>query len=213
MTAGAGALAITVNGVNSCGNGAPYSLATVNVTPTPSAAFTVGSPSVVTSANESVVFTGSAPGATSYSWSFDGGTASPGTGAGPQTVTWSTAGTKVITLTLDNGGCLSTVSDTVTVNDKSTGIANLPVAIGEMSIVPNPTYGQANILLQVNTEATISADLYDMSGRLISNIFAGTVSTGKKTITFGTDNISSGVYVVRITDGNASLQTRFIKLN
>ena len=211
MTAGTGTLAITVSGVNSCGAGQSFSLANVTVTPAPLASFTESLHAVTVGHNVSVVFTGSAPAGTTYSWDFTGGAASPGTGAGPQVVDWTSDGTKVVTLTLDNGGCLSTVTDSVVVT-KSTGINNVSAAINAINVIPNPTSGQANLVLEANTETTISADLYDMAGRMVSNLFSGTLEVGKKSIAFSTDNITSGVYLIKVNNGQTVIQTRFVKL-
>ncbi|MBK6890339.1 MAG: gliding motility-associated C-terminal domain-containing protein [Sphingobacteriales bacterium] len=42
-----------------------------------------------------------------YDWNFDGGVAFPGTSFGPHEVTWATGGTKTVTLTITNKGCVS----------------------------------------------------------------------------------------------------------
>jgi hypothetical protein len=188
-------------------------LANVNVVATPVASFTENLQSVGTGSNVSITFTGSAPAGTTYAWTFDGGTASPGTGVGPQVVDWTTGGTKTVTLTLDNGGCLSSVySDSVVVSTKSTGISTIQAAIEAINVVPNPASTQANILIDVNADAIISIDIYDMTGRLVSNVYNGGIATGEKSIGFTTENISAGIYVVKVSDGQSFLQKRFIKL-
>lgn len=80
---------------------------TLTVKPLPTANFTATSPSCL-NADVTVNYTGSAgPGAT-YTWFFDGGTAVPGTGQGPHTLTYPFAGTKAISLTVTENGCTST---------------------------------------------------------------------------------------------------------
>ena len=213
LTAGTGTLAISVSGVNGCGNGNAFSLSNVPVVLTPVASFSESAHTVGVTRNVSIVFTGSAPAGTTYSWNFDGGNATPGTGAGPQTVNWNTVGTKTVTLTLDNGGCISTIaSDTVQVQ-KTTGINSIDESsIDAINIIPNPASGQASVILNASAETTVSVDLYDMTGRLVGNIYNGTLEIGKKTISFDTDKITSGIYIVKASDGKGTIQKRFVKL-
>lgn len=89
---------------------------TVTVNPLPVANFTVNSP-ICVDGSSTVTFTGTAGPNATYNWNFGGGTAVPGTGPGPHTVSWATGGTKTITLLLQNNGCQSqTVSQMVEVN-------------------------------------------------------------------------------------------------
>ena len=83
---------------------------TVNAVPTSD--FNVSVSAVCTNSPTTVTFTGSAsPGAT-FVWNFAGGTATPGTGAGPHTVSWATGGSKNITLLVQDSGCNSTTTST-----------------------------------------------------------------------------------------------------
>lgn len=79
---------------------------TLTVTPLPVANFTATSPICIDGAS-TVTFTGIASPSATYNWNFGGGTASPGNGPGPHTVTWGSGGTKTITLQIDANGCQS----------------------------------------------------------------------------------------------------------
>ena len=96
--------------------------------------------------------------------------------------------------------------------DKSTGIADISAAIDAINVTPNPTSGQTTVTLEATAETTITVELYDMTGRLISYLYSGSLEVGKKNITFSTDNLTSGVYLIKANDGKASLQKRFVKL-
>lgn len=54
-----------------------------------------------------VTFAGTAGTGATYLWNFGDGVATPGTGAGPHTVTWNTSGAKTISLTVEENGCSS----------------------------------------------------------------------------------------------------------
>ncbi|MEM1214642.1 MAG: hypothetical protein AAGJ82_03080, partial [Bacteroidota bacterium] len=56
-----------------------------------------------------VEYTGTAAAGATYNWDFDGGSANPGGMVqGPQALTWTTPGTRTITLTVTENGCSST---------------------------------------------------------------------------------------------------------
>lgn len=83
--------------------------------------------SVCSGSNATISYTGNASPSATYTWDFDGGSASPGTGQGPHLVSWSSPGVKNVTLTVSEGGYSSTVTNqTVTVNTTQTSAFNLP---------------------------------------------------------------------------------------
>jgi len=90
----------------------------VQVNPAPASTFTVtSSPSVCIGANSTIAYTGSGPLGATYNWNFGGGTIISGSGQGPYTVNWATAGTHYITLDVTANGCKSLITtDSVIVN-------------------------------------------------------------------------------------------------
>ncbi len=78
---------------------------TITVLPTPTSGFTVSSP-VCTGEVSTITYTGNAAANATYLWGFDGGTVVSGSGQGPYTVSWNTDGTKIITLTVTENGCM-----------------------------------------------------------------------------------------------------------
>jgi len=106
-TPGSKNIRLTVS-AGSCNS--PQTTHQVNVDAPPSGTFAV-SPSGICAGNNTVVtFTGNSPASATYTWNFDGGTASPASGPGPLNVTWATPGTKLITLQVNDAGCLSVLS-------------------------------------------------------------------------------------------------------
>jgi gliding motility-associated-like protein len=69
----------------------------------------IGSPSLIT-------LTGTSGPSATYTWNFNGGTALPGSGSVPQNVSWSSAGTKSVNLTVSDSGCSSSTSVSVIVH-------------------------------------------------------------------------------------------------
>lgn len=93
----------------------------------------------------------------------------------------------------------------------TTGISTV-TPLDAMNIVPNPAAGQAVIVLDASSSADISVTLYDMTGREISNLYQGPIEAGTKKLNFDTDRISSGVYLIKVSDGKSTMQRRFVKL-
>lgn len=81
--------------------------ANVVVNDSPTASFTAASV-ICQLGNATIVYTGNASVNANYIWNFGSGIAS-GSGAGPYTVTWNTPGMHVITLQVQENGCLSNV--------------------------------------------------------------------------------------------------------
>lgn len=79
---------------------------TIVVNAQPTSTFTTTFPICITGSS-TITYTGNAGTGANYTWNFNGGTATPGTGPGPHTVEWATAGTKTITLTVEENGCTS----------------------------------------------------------------------------------------------------------
>ncbi len=81
---------------------------TVIVIPIPSANFTA-TPQICINSAATVTYTGTVVAGATYNWNFGGGTATPGTGIGPHTVTFATPGTKTVTLSVKKNACTSPV--------------------------------------------------------------------------------------------------------
>ncbi len=104
---------------------------TISVNSAPTSTFTVAPTTVCVGANSTMTFTGTAAAGASYAWNFGVG-ATPATAntAGPHTVSWSSSGTKTITLSVTAGGCTSAVtSHTVTVNPVPTATFTMPATV------------------------------------------------------------------------------------
>jgi gliding motility-associated-like protein len=87
--------------------------------------FTVQSP-VCVNQPSTIVFDGIALGSAAYSWDFDGGTIFSGTGPGPFSVSWPTAGSKNVTLVVTQMGISATLIQVVTVNAIPTSTFTMP---------------------------------------------------------------------------------------
>ncbi|MBI5539912.1 MAG: gliding motility-associated C-terminal domain-containing protein [Bacteroidia bacterium] len=87
----------------------------ITFTENPTSTFTATSISCF-GQNSTITFTGTAAPTSSFGWTFGGGTVVSGTGSGPYTVNWGTAGLQSITLQVSDNHCLSPLT-TVQVNN------------------------------------------------------------------------------------------------
>lgn len=151
----------------------------------PTASFTTSGNTIC--AGQSVTYTNTSVGATTFSWTFPGG--SPGTGStSPIVVTYATAGTYTTTLTATNVSGSNTSTQTITVNAIPTNTAS------------NTGPYCAGATIQLN--ATAGATDYDWTG---PNSFVQN-NTQNPTIP-SSSTLNTGVYTVTITNASGCTAT------
>lgn len=109
----------------------------VNVLPLPTGFFTAASP-VCAFSTTNIMYSGNAPAGAFFTWDFDNGVISSGSGPGPYQVYWETPGPKNIRLIVQSGGCSSIEEvNVVNVNPIPTNdfTATSPVCTGEPSTI------------------------------------------------------------------------------
>ncbi len=194
-TVGTGTGTITVTPSNACGVGLP---ATTTVEPTPAPTSNFALSSHITSANSDIIafYTGTAAPGSVFLWNFPGGTGTPGTGSGPQTVRYASPGQYIIFLNVSNGsGCSSSTADTVHVLP-NTGLPDVSIEKVGANVVPNPNAGTFELLFSESIAEAVTVKLFDVRGRIVySNKFDNALN---KKVTITTDNLASGTYNMSI---------------
>ncbi|MFL5765047.1 MAG: PKD domain-containing protein [Bacteroidia bacterium] len=135
---------ITMSATNSLGCSNSTTKAIV-VRTTPTSTFTAISP-VCAGSNSLLTYTGNAGAGALYAWNFAGGVASPGSGAGPHNVSWNSAGTMNVQLTVTDSGCTSSFSLPVTVN---------PLPVVTLNVFPNDTICQGQTVTFTASPSTL----------------------------------------------------------
>jgi PKD repeat protein len=208
VTIGTGTGTITVTPVNACGTGTPFTINSIIPTVAPTATFVESTHTTTTHTVVTVTYTGAAPGGTTYSWTFGGGTPATSTSAGPVSVYWTTAGTYTISLTVDNGGCTTTYTDTIHVNH-GVGIKEVTPSSLFAGIVPNPNDGSFDVVFEKAISSSVTVKLYDMLGREVyANEFSGT-NNNKVSVAAG--DLANGTYAVTIT-ANGKVATQKVTI-
>lgn len=78
-----------------------------------------------------------------------------------------------------------------------------------LSVYPNPAKDHASIALNSKSNSTYSIEIYDLSGKRISNLETD-VNTGNNIIEIDTYHLDNGSYIIRISNGNQISQTKLV---
>lgn len=81
--------------------------------------------------------------------------------------------------------------------DLSTAIDDITPPVS-FAISPNPATDYLNVTFQIETPATVSAEVYDQSGRVVSNIAEQEFQPGDYSERIGLSDTPNGIYLVRI---------------
>lgn len=174
---------------------------TIIVVPPIDSSFAISKDSICIGEEIAITFTGSATSFATFNWDFDSGNPATATGQGPHAVSYNTEGDKIITLDIDDNGCLANNSlnvyvspvPTITItptNNLCNGNCN-----GELLAQPQGNFlpylfvwsdGQTT-----NPSTGLCVGQYDVS--FTNNL--GCVSSGNSTITEPTQITSSTSFV------------------
>ncbi len=166
-----------------------------------------------------------------FLWNFGDGTSS--TEAFP-THTYANGGPYILCLTIaDNQNCTDTYCDSISVDDdgmysgmitgsheRSAFTINVinPLTAGvtenseleELAIWPNPVTDELNIQLTSSLRGRVNMDVIDLSGR---TVLAGNsiLTSGANRSSLPTSELTPGMYMLRIGNGNDARTIRFVK--
>ncbi|HGY55001.1 MAG TPA: T9SS type A sorting domain-containing protein [Caldithrix abyssi] len=101
-------------------------------------------------------------------------------------------------------------ADTVSFSIITATILRQPAApeITEFRIIrlyPNPFNGSMQIDFEILKDGQYDLSIYDLSGRKISTLVTARLNTGNYSFTWNAYDVSSGVYLVQLSDGRLSV--------
>ncbi len=198
----AGAHTVTVTDAGGCSLTANVTVAGSSVT----SAFTPSTTAVDLSLSGTVNFTDGSTGATSWFWDFGDGNSS---NMQNPSHTYTAAGTYTVTLTTTDGnGCTSSSTSTITV---TTGVATNNIeGLAEIALSPNPSNGNFMLSLETSSSLDLNIEIYNTVGQVLSTEIWSGVS-GSATRMIDLTDVASGVYIIRLTDGDKSAVIRAMK--
>ena len=85
------------------------------------------------------------------------------------------------------------------------------VASKKISMYPNPVSGDmAKVCFELNSEAKVSYQVFDITGRLVRNEFIGTFAEGAHEASVSVSGLASGSYILRLNAGNNTSSAKFM---
>ncbi|MDA1029544.1 MAG: T9SS type A sorting domain-containing protein [Bacteroidetes bacterium] len=99
--------------------------------------------------------------------------------------------------TADIGGVINTATED----------AGIPARFTLDQNYPNPFNPSTQISFDVASTGHVQLDVFDVMGRQVATLLSNTVPVGTHSVTFDAQNLSSGIYIYRMTSG-ASIQTK-----
>ncbi len=152
--------------------------------------------------NEKVHFTATTDNATSYEWTFEGGTPASSTEMNPE-VRYNAQGNYKVTLTVSDGTNESTIvkENFVTVENCWVGIEDIAAPAANFHLYPNPNNGQ--VTLEVEAQSDIQ--IYNNMGALV---YQGQLQAGTNHINL--QQQAKGVYIVRVIANEQTMVKKMI---
>lgn len=92
----------------------------------------------------------------------------------------------------------------------TTPTKNLPEQVRLHQNYPNPFNPATEITFELNQNADVLLEVFDLTGQLISTLVNSTHHAGEHTITFDASGLSSGLYLYRLQAGNTVLTRKMI---
>ena len=80
----------------------------------------------------------------------------------------------------------------------------------EMSIYPNPVVSEATINFNVEATASVSYQIYDLTGRMVQNATLGNYNQGSHSVNFNVNGLSTGTYIVKVQAGAATTTSKIL---
>ena len=80
----------------------------------------------------------------------------------------------------------------------------------ELSIYPNPVVSEATINFNVDETATVSYQIYDLSGRMVQNATLGNYGQGSHSVNFNVNGLTTGTYIVKVQAGSATSTSKIL---
>ena len=72
-----------------------------------------------------------------------------------------------------------------------------------LSVYPNPASGNVSISFTTSVTSKTKLELYDMSGKLVKNLYEGVLSkNARQKLELQTESLPAGIYIVSLQTGN-----------
>ena len=93
------------------------------------------------------------------------------------------------------------IDDDISVNDISS-------EVGIVSLFPNPATDRISVAFTNPQNQFLSFDIYDATGKLVKQLYRGSVIKGNNEFTFSASVLRPGIYTLNVTAGNSFIITK-----
>lgn len=203
----AGAVAISVQGQNECGNGPSSPLHTIMVeaVPTP-----VIEGNTTVCVNQELTYSVGAVTGSNFAWEVAGGTITSGQGSNHITVLWSNQGTGSVSVTETSlANCTGTSPVLSVAVDPCTSIPDRES--GMFNIYPNPAKDQ--LLISTGSlpfGSSVSISIFNSTGLLVFRS-EGIKCTGQSTVNIDVSYLAAGIYSIKVNHDETVFNRLFVK--
>lgn len=80
-----------------------------------------------------------------------------------------------------------------------------------LQLYPNPFVNESNLLYTITKESKVTIELYDINGALIKTLANEIQASGSHSITINGNNLTSGVYIVKLNIDGVVISKQIIK--
>jgi len=99
----------------------------------------------------------------------------------------------------------------VTINELSTGIADINDKVSALNIFPNPISNEFGIAFNLKEANMVSSQLYSLDGKLSRVLINEKMGAGDFNQQFDAGDLAAGIYLVKLNVGDASITKKIIK--
>ncbi|MDF2437372.1 MAG: hypothetical protein K0Q95_1748 [Bacteroidota bacterium] len=91
-----------------------------------------------------------------------------------------------------------------------TGIAESIPAVNKVGVYPNPATNYVTLTFELAESSKVIANLYDITGKLVSNIHSSTMNSGVNTIEFNVNELPAGIYFANLNTGSLNKTMKLV---
>jgi hypothetical protein len=88
------------------------------------------------------------------------------------------------------------------------GVKGIESTLRSLSVYPNPSSSFAVLTFDLVERSMVQVDLYDITGKLVKNIFNGTKAASTHSFSIDLSDVQSGLYFARITTNGGSMTAK-----
>lgn len=89
-------------------------------------------------------------------------------------------------------------------------VAEIVNDVKSISMYPNPVRGKAMVSFDLNENASVSYQVFDLMGRMVKQENLGKLGSGKHEVEVSVDGLATGTYVLRLNAGHNNNTVKFL---